>query len=569
MTSRCARWAFSAALSLLVLLSAFTAAAQNRFDVQQFNPMPGQRFNYLGQASAGVMPHGIFEVGILVDYADDPLVIRSLGVNEERLGSVVSRQLTTRALFAVGLFDRLELGVELPVVVLQEGGSPAALQGSTIEGGAGLSDIRFVPSIRFVGPTGDEVSGIALGMTADLFFPIGDEDNFRGEGFRAHPRLALDYTFANSTRLGINLGYMVRPEATFANVEVDDVLTASAAADFYLTDWFRLVPEISTEFSVLADSLDSEEQPVEGLLALRFFPVFPLMVEAGAGRGINSGFGTPDWRAFLGITYTNMRQDRDSDGDGYLDSVDGCPLEPEDFDDFDDEDGCPDPDNDFDGIPDVSDECPMQPEDYDTFQDEDGCPDLDNDWDGIPDIDDECPMHPEDYDTFEDTDGCPDPDNDEDGILDIDDMCPLEPETFNNHEDEDGCPDSALVVVVPCVAVELNERVYFDTDSDVIQERSYALLQDLRQALVGNPGILRVRVEGHTDDRGSARYNQGLSERRAAAVMRHLVDGGVAPDRLESAGLGEDRPMDTNATEAGRQNNRRVEVHIVEQEGCE
>ncbi|MDH5493073.1 MAG: hypothetical protein OEY14_14055, partial [Myxococcales bacterium] len=65
----------------------------------------------------------------------------------------------------------------------------------------------------------------------------------------------------------------------------------------------------------------------------------------------------------------------DSDGDGFGDEVDGCPLEPEDADGFEDEDGCPDPDNDADGVGDASDACPMQPETLNGVEDEDGCPD--------------------------------------------------------------------------------------------------------------------------------------------------------------------------------------------------
>jgi hypothetical protein len=65
----------------------------------------------------------------------------------------------------------------------------------------------------------------------------------------------------------------------------------------------------------------------------------------------------------------------DRDGDGLLDSSDKCPDDPEDFDAFQDDDGCPDADNDGDGIPDVNDQCPGDPEDLDGFQDADGCPD--------------------------------------------------------------------------------------------------------------------------------------------------------------------------------------------------
>jgi WD40 repeat protein len=83
------------------------------------------------------------------------------------------------------------------------------------------------------------------------------------------------------------------------------------------------------------------------------------------------------------------REDRD--GDGILDAADACPDDPEDFDGFEDPDGCPDPDNDQDGILDVDDLCPNDPEDRDGFEDEDGCPDLDNDKDGILDKDDPTP----------------------------------------------------------------------------------------------------------------------------------------------------------------------------------
>ena len=69
----------------------------------------------------------------------------------------------------------------------------------------------------------------------------------------------------------------------------------------------------------------------------------------------------------------------DRDGDGLTDDVDECPDDPEDFDEFEDEDGCPEPDNDQDGILDEPDQCPNDPEDVDDFEDEDGCPDPDND----------------------------------------------------------------------------------------------------------------------------------------------------------------------------------------------
>jgi len=151
----------------------------------------------------------------------------------------------------------------------------------------------------------------------------------------------------------------------------------------------------------------------------------------------------PDWMAYFMLSFGGYVLPQDADKDGIEDKVDKCPGEPEDFDGFEDDDGCPEPDNDGDGIDDTVDECPDLAEDFDGFQDEDGCPDLDNDGDGIPDVDDRCPNEPEDFDGFEDSDGCPDvlQDSDEDGVPDDTDKCPLKPEDIDGFQDEDGCPD--------------------------------------------------------------------------------------------------------------------------------
>ena len=134
----------------------------------------------------------------------------------------------------------------------------------------------------------------------------------------------------------------------------------------------------------------------------------------------------------------------DLDKDGIGDDVDRCPVDPEDHDDFEDQDGCPDGDNDGDGVVDADDKCPNLPEDKDGDADDDGCPEADGgdrDGDGLPDASDMCPDEPEDMDGFQDQDGCPDPDNDADGILDVDDLCPNEPENLNGVNDADGCPE--------------------------------------------------------------------------------------------------------------------------------
>ena len=116
----------------------------------------------------------------------------------------------------------------------------------------------------------------------------------------------------------------------------------------------------------------------------------------------------PDWEVTVSIGYGWPVLAADTDHDGIPDFRDGCAALAEDFDGYEDADGCPDPDNDGDGIPDESDGAPEFPEDFDGFEDGDGAPDLDNDGDGIIDERDMCPNEREDLDGFEDEDGCPD-----------------------------------------------------------------------------------------------------------------------------------------------------------------
>ena len=74
---------------------------------------------------------------------------------------------------------------------------------------------------------------------------------------------------------------------------------------------------------------------------------------------------------------------------------------------------------------------------------------------------------------------------------------------------------------------------------------------------------MKCELSGHTDGKGSVAYNQKLSEQRAKAVYDYLIERGVAPERIQAEGRGESQPIDTNDTEEGRQNNRRVEIEIL------
>ncbi|MBW2731135.1 MAG: OmpA family protein [Deltaproteobacteria bacterium] len=256
----------------------------------------------------------------------------------------------------------------------------------------------------------------------------------------------------------------------------------------------------------------------------------------------------------------------DRDGDGCLDKDDKCPDQPEDKDGFEDDDCCPDPDNDKDGLLDPQDQCPNYPEDKDGYLDQDGCPDPDNDQDGLPDSVDRCPNDPEDQDGFDDRDGCPDKDNDNDKIPDIKDQCPNQPEDYDGDRDDDGCPDAKKykLVVVTKKKIEIKKKVYFATARTRILPRSFPVLNEVATVLKDMKKI-NIRIEGHTDSRGSGSYNKRLSHGRANSVRLYLIKQGIDAARLEAQGFGEDRPVANNRTRSGRALNRRVEFMITKQ----
>ena len=107
------------------------------------------------------------------------------------------------------------------------------------------------------------------------------------------------------------------------------------------------------------------------------------------------------------------------------------------------------------------------------------------------------------------------------------------------------------------------DNIYFDFNKSVLLEESFKTLDLLYETFVSNPG-LKVEISGHTDSIGSDQYNQGLSQRRADAVVEYLVNKGIDTESFITEGYGEKKPIADNATEEGRALNRRVEMKVLE-----
>lgn len=545
--------------------------------------------------------------------------------------------------FNYGFSNRFVVGALLPIMVVQgenviapgyynDRARPQGLDSQ------GFGNLTLHGKVRLVRHEAHEI-GVAGLLSIEL--PTGDASEFRGEpGLTLFPMLAVEWVPNTTFRIGANVGYRLNTgdgatlpfrsnvsavgnlmDSAFANsgrtapctagvnsaatcpsavsggtdVDYDDLLTFGLGASLRFIPAAELVAEVYGA-QLISGFGDTGTLGAEALGGLKIYVEDNSYLVLAGGVAVRESVNSADQRAVLGFIFEPSIGDRD--GDGYKDDVDQCPDDPEDFDYFQDEDGCPEIDNDRDGIIDVNDECPLvpedkdgdadedgcpdgnigdrdgdgildnedacpdDPEDRDGFQDEDGCPDPDNDADGILDMDDQCPQQAEDRDGFEDEDGCPDTDNDRDRILDIDDSCPEDPETYNGLDDEDGCPDRGSVLIEENEIIIL-EKIYFATDSAEILPKSYPIVDAVAATLVGNPQIRLIEIQGHADERGSDTYNLKLTTDRAASVRHALVSRGVDQERIRSAGYGEFCPVDARSNPAAWDKNRRVEFKII------
>ena len=120
----------------------------------------------------------------------------------------------------------------------------------------------------------------------------------------------------------------------------------------------------------------------------------------------------------------------------------------------------------------------------------------------------------------------------------------------------------AVLAEVKQDRIRIRRKIHFQTDSDIINENSYGLLDEVADIILKNPQIKLVEIQGHSDDRGNREHNIELSQKRAESVRQYLINNGVAADRLEAKGYGPSRPLAPNVINTGRAKNRRVEFHI-------
>lgn len=604
---------------LLTLIPARARAQNPPVNADLFRPSV-HRGDILNVQTAGRDQGGIWYAGAMATLSNQLLSI--LDSRDQKIFGAINWHLKTDVFASVRLFRFLSLGVDVPIILYEGGDSPVTQTGLRRISGTMLGDIRLGIKATIVGRKGE---GFGLALSEDVTFPSAyPTGQLTGDELPTGTTLlVLDY-LKRGWQVALNAGYRVRKSQKILDHHVRNQIILSGGLSVpIICGRFHAIGTLEGRTSGIEPFEHGFENALDGLLGAQV-NVGALAIQAVGGGGFLHGLGSSAYRGLISLAYEPKPYRGcipDRDGDGVEDPRDRCPDLPgdpnlagcpdQDGDGLaDDEDVCPAapgprelkgcPDQDGDGVADVGDKCPTIPgkkdlagcpdRDGDGVADgEDKCPDdfgsrslqgcPDKDGDGVIDREDRCPSVPgpratqgcpdKDSDDIADSDdkcpletgkkelaGCPDSDND--GIADYEDRCPDVP----GADKKQGCPEAQVVVTAKQIFIA--EMVFFQTGKDRILPRSYGILQAVAKTILGDPSIRKVRIEGHTDNVGSAESNMDLSRRRAESVMKFLVKSGVPAGRLVAEGFGVTKPIADNATAAGRERNRRVAFMVVE-----
>ncbi|MFT4979488.1 MAG: hypothetical protein ACI8S6_005399, partial [Myxococcota bacterium] len=436
---------WSTLLATAALLSAPALAQDTQdytLDFEQFRPYT-DAYGYFGVPSAATLGHLQVGASFWGNYANDPIVLvyegeRTTPTSATVIGDdgdgIVDDRFTGNVQVGIGLSRYFSLTADLPLVLWQDGYSLVGIDDPTSEPddllSNGVGDVRIQPKIVALDR---DRAPIGLAIAVPVSLPTGSGSSFLGEGTATvTPSVVAEFSNGSirsrdyTVRGALYGGYLARDQARLRDVRVANQTLYGAAIGFHPVS----ILEIDVEFRGAVGGSQAAQNPAELIGGLKFLVGRYANFNVGGGAGILPGVGSPDYRLLFGFSLAPSFDPnaRDVDKDGIVDGMDRCVKDPEDLDQFQDEDGCPEADNDADGILDGQDQCPNDPEDDDGWMDSDGCPDTDNDKDSILDVADRCPNDAETPNGYLDDDGCPDDkpveDTDGDGYRDDVDRCP-------------------------------------------------------------------------------------------------------------------------------------------------
>lgn len=499
------------AAGLVALVLPGTAAAQE-VNAQIFQPaIDSQRFTTVDDSTVGQLGIG---GGLAFNYADDPFVYRYEDDREEV--ALLGRTTTTNVL-AYGNWRRGRLGIDVPLHALSDG---YRLDSA---GGRVLGDMAVEAKGELLNRYTD---AFGLGGSLRLTLPTGNGGAFLGDATTsAEGQINVSRT-SDRVVTAANVGYRFAAQDNdqlFGDVTAGSRLLLGLGVSVDVVDALWVSGELTAQ-RLLGSSGADGAMPVEGLVAAHApLGMSQLIGTLGAGGGLTSGLGAPDFRVVASVGWHPhpnkpvMPTVIDDDGDGTFEYTLTI--------------------SDADGLPVAA-------------------------WLQVPSRDFNAQAGPDGILRGTLPAGAHEIIITADGYLRA--IRVLE-------GDDDQRIAQEVVLIQPRVIVgeerlEVSERIFFEVDSDIIKSDSHSLLDEVAMVLTDHPEIKLLEIQGHTDDQGPDAYNKALSQKRAEAVRRYLIDQGIPARRLRATGYGEEYPRVEGTTAEARAMNRRVEFVLLQVE---
>lgn len=475
--------------------------------------------------------NGNTQLGVYMNWVNDPLEFTY--INDNQVDKIVKNFYTANFLFSYGFSDRFTFHFDLPFNVYSEVEPISSYESNTDQS---MGDLRFSGTLNLFrknDPTDPDVKRAGFALIPFLTIPMNNEDDFFGDSSLTGGGLfALDWNLSKRHYLALNLGAQFRERERILNLVIAHQMIASGSYVYRLSCRYRvdLLAEIQSSTVFRKFYIDETTSPVEAFFGLRKQSQSRhLEWNIGIGRGINNGYGAPDFHAFTGISYLFFNRNKprkhccdtivqpiavveqqkqieqklgslhievvNSNGEAVVTSIQIKKNEIMIV------------ENDTNRI-----KQPIEAGDYQVILPEQKITE------SIPVIADQ--------------------------------------ETYKK---------IVIPVAVPVQAetiVRYIEPIYFDSNKDTIKPESYKALDDVYSIILEFPTIENLQIEAHTDSQGKDVYNLDLSNRRAQAAKEYLIRKGVGKAQIKTIGFGEVRPIEPNETLEGRAKNRRVEFLI-------
>ncbi len=528
--------AMASAAAVPLLFAAPAAAqvpAQTDLELQRFQPLGGMH-DILNTSSALTPGHLRWGLTAYLNYADRPLRLVPAGGGDAL--ELVTGQTTLDLGGTIGLSDRFELSVMVPLnLTLSSDGSGGFASSLDQEvSSVALSAIRVTPKLRVL-----SVSDFHFALAAPISIPTAEAPYLGQNGPSVSPRAIGEYD--GPVRVAANLGALLRRERQIVDLHVGNALFVSLAGELpftLATEKLDLLANVYGEYGF--EKGGEQKRPMELLGALRWWLADTgLAVTGGAGTGLNNGYGSPAWRVLLGLQYRTPEEKATPAPEPVV-----CP-EP------------PPPPPPFEPTDDSATVQAGQSVELDVLANDRGAERADL---SLSDVSAGKLGNAErlsngrlKYNANVGQAG-------KDRLLYVASV-------------KDGRMGKAWVditvtepprVQIKADRIDITESVHFQTGSDKIMSDSFSLLDEVAKVIIGAPQLTKIRIEGHTDNKGVPSKNLSLSKRRAASVRKYLVAKGVEDSRLTSEGYGQERPIATNDTDEGRAKNRRVQMVVLE-----